>query len=113
MISFFFGISHFFTGLFPILLSYGVGFILLAGLLLIAFIPISFIPMGIRKIALWAAGMLGVALLAFSMGIKVEVDRHQAQQKGIDNVVETADRDAVKSATPIGVRDDPFNRKEY
>ena len=113
MISFWFSVQHFFTGLFPILLSYGVGFIVLAGLLVVAFVPISFIPMGIRKIALWAAGMLGVALIAFSMGIKVEVDRHNAQQKGIDNVVETASSDANKSATPIGVRDDPFNRKEY
>ena len=113
MMSYWFSLQHFFTGLFPIFLSYGIGFIVLAGLLVIAFVPISFIPMGIRKIALWAAGMLGVALIAFSMGIKVEVDRHQAQQKGIDNVVETADRDAAKSATPLGVRDDPFNRKEY
>lgn len=107
-----FSIHQFFTGLWPIVASYGTLGILAAALLFVAFVPISFIPMFLRKIALYFGGAIIFGIVMLSVGIKQEKDRHALQTKGMDNAISNAVNNAAGAATPSGVRDDPFNSKD-
>jgi hypothetical protein len=99
------------TGLLPILASFSTMALVLGGLLILAFVPIVWVPMWVRKLALWCAQGAGIAIIAYSVGIKMESDRHKAQQTKVDNEINRSINDADRAATPDGVRLDPFNTK--
>lgn len=107
----------FFVGLWPILwkmiASIGVG----ACLLIVAFVPISWIPMWVRKIALWAGALVLCFTFAYSVGLRDEHRRGVAQwNAAIDKEIHNAEKDRTASDADVdrsgdrGMSDDRYNR---
>lgn len=107
----------FFAGLWPIIwksiLSIGV-----AGcLLIVAFVPLVWVPMWIRKIALWAGAIVLTWTLAYAVGIRDEHKHGLAQWNvQVDKEIESAKQDRTKSDADVdragdsGVLHDRYNR---
>lgn len=98
-----------FDGMGRLVLHYGIAAIIILGCFAWAY----FVPVG-KKLALYIALATGVALAAFTLGVKDENNRWAAQELNISKIAEKAHTDAVKRVTHPSrwVRHDQYNRDD-
>lgn len=102
-------------GLWPILAKYGIVTLAIIGLLAWAwFMPVF------KKTALWLASLLFITSIAYTVGVKDEHNRCEAQLNASIQAETVSGKKArskavntIKRDTPDRVRNDPYNRDTY
>lgn len=110
-------IELFFAGLWAIVWKYVLAIGLGGCLLVVAFVPIVWIPMWVRKVALWGGSLICACTIAYSVGIRDE-HRHGVAQWNVmvDKEIESAEKDRIAADASVdrsgddGMRYDRHNR---
>lgn len=113
-------VEAFFAGLWSIIWKYILAIGFGGCLLIVAFVPIAWIPMWVRKLSLWAGGLIVACTIAYSVGIRDEHQRAVAQTGVLvgkeirDNEKAGNDADAWVERNGLGgVSNDRNNRDNW
>lgn len=105
--------TYLLAGLWPIIWKYILAIGLGGCLMFVAFVPLVWIPMWARKIALWAGSLILACTVAYSVGIRDEHRHGVAMWNAlVDKEIKNAKKDRAASDADVdrsgddGMRDD-------